>query len=216
MVSWMIKKTNRKDDHDTVSVRSGSSSSSSSSSFMSSVKWCMVKNNLKRRSKIPKSLYPSDGNDRRFFYKFQKMLLCKNTLHLDSSTESSKTRQENNTALNLLDYEYNDNNNDDDDIKNNTNNRNYHSNTYYYYYYYKENWLRFMIMVIIITIILNFFIQNLIRLFEQLRITIVSFYKWKILSSFIIPYGNNTIGGRTIIMNIVSWINFIKSVFSLI
>lgn len=226
MVSWIIKKTNKRDDHDTLSVKSGSSSFSSSSSSFSSFsrKWCMLKNSLQRKSKTFKNLSAGDRSTGKKFYKFQKILLNKNMLNAvkdNSLTENVMIKQENTDNINVVEYDYN---NGGDD----TNNNNW-INIYRYiylncYYYYKENWLRSVIILIVIAIISGYLIQNLIKLFEQLRITIISFYKWKILSSFIIPHGNgnsnnsnnNIIGsGSSIIMSTISWINFIKNVFSL-
>lgn len=234
MVSWTIKKANNKDDHDALPMRS---SSSSSSLFR---KWCVLKNNLKRKSKTPGRFYDGDGIGKRF-YKFQKIRLNRSVLNVDKddfSTENAIIRQENTDNMNVVEYDYNNdggsiNNNNN---SNNSNNNNYNNSSwinacrYVYldcYYYSKENWFRSIIMLIVITVISNYFVQNLIKLFEQLRITIVSFYKWKILSSFIIPYSNdnnsnsNIISGSgvsgvsNIVMNIISWINFIKNIFSL-
>ena len=177
----------------------------SSSSSSSSRRWYLLKDYFKKMNKNVKNLYQIDDDDdnnkkKKKLYKFQKIRLRRNmvsTIEDDSPMEDSL----------LLKQDY-------------TNSNWIHMYKYIYFnYFYRENWIKTIVILTMVIFILNCLIKNLINLFEQLRKTMVSFYKWRIITSFIIPHRNNDIinvVGTGIITNFVSWINFIKNIFSLI
>lgn len=88
----------------------------------------------------------------------------------------------------------------------------------YLYRNYQDNWIKFIITAIIITIVAHYLFQAVITFLEQARQTMVSFYKWKILSSVVAPTSikNSNSSYPFDFINITSWINLIKTILSTI
>lgn len=85
--------------------------------------------------------------------------------------------------------------------------------TYDYIYcnHYQQNWWKSIITLVIITITLHYLLQIIILLLEQARKTMVSFYKWQILSSVVSPNNNSTLGS---IINVSSWFQLLKAIIT--